>query len=150
MFPIIGKGGKADFDKDAHEPPGRLPSPVRDVVAERAGTRCRRPGLFAQSELGKTGGASLSIAQGIGVPEGVEPDVRFFHESGPVPDGQLLATYLGAEAGVEYIFDRGVALTDGGLGVREFPVGDIRGSLLQHVEWVVSRIRAAPSSLPAP
>jgi hypothetical protein len=81
----------------------------------------------------------------IGVPDGVEPDVKFCVERGPVKDGQLLATYLGAEVGVQYMFDRNVVVMDGGIGVRDADVGDQLDTLLRHVEYTVWRVRTAAS-----
>jgi hypothetical protein len=48
----------------------------------------------------------------------------------------------GADAGVEYLFDRSVVVIDGGIGVRDAEVGSLLDSLLQHVAWTIWRMRA--------
>jgi hypothetical protein len=84
---------------------------------------------------------------GIGVPHGVEPDQQFHVASGPVEDGQVLATYLGAEKGVEYVFDLDVVLVEGGIP-DEPAVDTMLEGLLRYVEWVVWRVKGASRNTP--
>ena len=72
----------------------------------------------------------------IGVPQGVEPEVEFHVASGPVQDGQLLATYLGADLGVEYLFHRGVVLVEDGIPDKP-AVDTLLDGFLHYVAWVL-------------
>jgi hypothetical protein len=80
---------------------------------------------------------------GIGVPEGVEPEPRWFHVEGAVSDGQQIASYLGADLGVEFLHDRGVTLTDGPASDAGWTLGEMLDSLFNHVQWTVKRIELA-------
>ena len=76
----------------------------------------------------------------VGVPEGVEPEMQWFHLHGAVVDGQQIASYLGGDRGVEFLYDLGVTLTDGPSNITGSTVGEILDSLFGHVQWVVGSI----------
>lgn len=86
---------------------------------------------------------------GVGVPTGVEPDTKFFIASGPVRDGQVLVTYLGAESGVEYLFDLDVVLVEGRIPGQP-AVDAMLDAFLHYVEWVVWRVNNRSAVSPRP
>jgi hypothetical protein len=159
MFPVIGDGTKKEFDREAGKRLVGVPNEVIAVVeqaqpyrwndAGNPGGYCFHP-VWQVHELDRidkhrrlTVTAAALESQAIGVPDNVEPDVEFHYASGPVTDEQVLASYLGADAGVEYLFDRSVVVTDGQIGVRDVAVGDLLKTLLQHIAHVVWRTRNA-------
>ena len=71
----------------------QLPQPRPDRQAPQTGAHRRR-----------------APSAGISIPEGIEPDSKFFHAEGRVTDGQVLASYLGADRGVGFMYDPGVIL----------------------------------------
>jgi hypothetical protein len=153
-FPIFETEPPKGFAKKTAATLLRVPGDVRDVIEEvqpyhwndeanPAGSRFHT--LWRVHDLDRIDkhrrltvmAASLGHHL-IGVPDGVEPDEKFYFESGPVHDGQLLASYLGAEEGVQYLAELGIVLAE----------GDIReDSPLDEVLWssapIASRRTAA-------
>jgi hypothetical protein len=165
-FPILGAAPPEGFEKKTAGQLPYVPADVRGVVEEsqpyRQSSAAHPDGfrfhpLWQLHELDRIDkhrrlavtAASLGH-QAIGVPEGVDPDVKFHLDRGLVTHHQLLATYLGAEAGVEYMFDRSVVLIEDSIGLRQPSVDGLLDSLLRHVEWVLWRISDPRVGQPEP
>jgi hypothetical protein len=159
-FPVLGTGSKDDFDKLAARKLIGVPEAVRQVVEEEQPYRwnAERPGAYRfhwiwtvhdldridkHRRLAVTAAALRHPA--VGVPEGVEPEVRFFHFDGPVVDDQLIASFLGADLGVNFMHDRGVTLVEGPPETSFNTIGETLDSLFNHVLWVVRRIETVSS-----
>ena len=160
-FPVVGDGTKDDFDTLATERRKLVgvPEPVRQVVEEDQPYRYNSDEhpdgyrfhpiwlVHSLDVIDKHRRLTLTAAAvrhpGIGIPEGVEPEPQWFHVEGAVTDGQRIASYLGAELGVEFLHDRGVTLTDGPASDAGWTLGEMLDSLLNRVHWTVGRIEFA-------
>jgi hypothetical protein len=70
----------------------------------------------------------------------VDPKAQFFHLEGRVGDGDVIASYLGADLGVELMHERGVILAERpGESSGATVVQRLKG-LLNQVSWRVSQI----------
>jgi hypothetical protein len=155
-FPVLGIGTKADFDKRARRTLVGVPEAVRQVVENEQPYRWntdehpdahRYHWLWQVHDLDridKHRRLALTAAAvrhpAVGVPAGVEPEVKFFHRHGAVFDGQRIASYLGADLGVEFLHDRGVTLIDGPASDAGWTLGEMLNSLLDRVHWTVGCI----------
>jgi hypothetical protein len=162
-FPVLGIGTKADFDKLAARKLIGVPETVCQVVEHEQpygwstdeypdGYRYHPLWLVHTLDvIDKHRRLALTAAAirhvGIGVPEGVEPELRGFHFEGAVTDGQRIASYVGADLGVQFMHDRGVTLTDGPASDAGWPIGEMLDSLLNHVQWTVARIESASRAI---
>jgi hypothetical protein len=159
MFPVIGDGTKDEFDRQAGTRLVGVPADVVAVIEQEQPYRwrdstnpdghCYHPvwQVHELDRIDKHRRLTVTVAalanQAIGVPDNVEPDVEFHYASGPVSDGQVLVSYLGGDAGVEYLFDLSVVVADGRIGVRDAAVGDLLKTLLHRIAYVVWRMRNA-------
>jgi hypothetical protein len=163
-FPVVGDGTKDDFDKlalDRRKLAG-VPEPVHQVVEEDQpyswnsdehpdGYRFHPVWLVhSLNVIDKHRRLTLTAAAvrhpGFGVPEGVEPEPQWFHVEGAVTDGQRIASYLGDDLGVQFLYDLGVTLTDGPASDAGWMLGEMLDSLFNHVQWMVTRIEFASAA----
>lgn len=158
-FPVIGKGTKDDFDRSATRKLAGVPDAVRATVEEdqpyRWNTEDEPNGyryhplwqVHDLDRIDKHRRLALTAAAirhaGVGIPEGIEPEVEFFHLEGRVVHDQLIATYRGAELGVHFMYDRGVTLVDQPADISGSTVGETLDSLFGHVQWTVRRMEFA-------
>lgn len=158
-FPVLRNGTTEQFDKVVGRRLDGVPEAVRQVVEEDQpyhwntyeephGYRFHWTWLVHDLDrIDKHRRLALTAAAvrhpGIGVPEGVEPNPRWFHVEGPVADGDLIASYLGADLGVQFLYDRGVALMDDAAGITGSNIGETLDSLFGHAEFIVGRIEFA-------
>ena len=158
-FPVVGIGTKADFDGLAGRKLVGVPETVRRVVEHEQPYTWRTNAdpdgyryhplwqvhdldrIDKHRRLALTAAAVRHAA--VGIPERFEPEVKFFHLHGAVFDGQRIASYLGAELGVEFLHDRGVTLTDGPASDAGWTLGEMLDSLFNHVHSTVGRIEFA-------
>jgi hypothetical protein len=112
MFPLIWAGTKEDFAKAARWRLPHIPRLVQDVIEEEqpfTWNTTEHPGgyryhwLWRVHELDRIDKhRRLAITTAavrhpfVTNPAGVEPKPKFFHAGGPVSDGRLLLSYLGA------------------------------------------------------
>jgi hypothetical protein len=155
-FAVVGPGTQVDFDAAANWKLSGVPDAVCMVVEDdqpyRWTTEEHPDGyrfhpvwlvhdldrIDKHRRLALTAAAVRHAA--VGIPEGVEPEVKFFHLHGPVVDGQLIASYLGSHLGVEFLYDLGVTLVDGPASITGATVAETLDSLFNHVAWMVTRI----------
>jgi hypothetical protein len=162
-FPVVGTGIKADFDRLAKRKLAGVPEAVRHVVEEAQPYHFNdsRPGAYVfhwvwtvhdldridkHRRLAVTAAAVRHAA--VGIPDGIEPEVKFFHFEGPVVHDQLIASWLADHLGVEFLHDRGVTLAEGPRERRGNTIGETLHSLFAHILWIVRRIEVA-SGAPA-
>jgi hypothetical protein len=159
-FPVVGDGTKDDFDRLAidRRKLACVPESVYQVVEEHQpyhwnsdeypyGYRFHPVWLVHSLDvIDKHRRLTLTAAAvrhpGLGVPEGVETAPEWFHVEGAVTNGQRIASYLGADLGVEFLHDRGVTLSDGPAGDAGSMLGEMVDSLFNHVQWTVLSIES--------